>query len=259
MHQIANHWTILITFTSQYKHFKVFSYRKCPLQQQRGITRRCHIQTDIWGRELKVCLALTCLFPTPLSVMFVLYCHTTRFEDLCWRAISTDIYKSYTQSRTEKGSNTHTPPLVCSDALTHIRKHIFCCVMRQRSYACQPSTAHTNTCASAKNKTRKNKAVPILCTCLLLFTWYCRNVAPLPCSTPRSAAALHKTSAPKSHTAAAASHWAAVEQKKGSWHPVNADKRTPSKSLTLFFFIKNKLVPHGTRRRASIYNLGLYR
>lgn len=108
MHQIANHWTFLITFTSQYKHFKVFSYIKCLLQQQRGVTRRCHIQTDIWGRGLKVCLALTCLFPTPLSVMFVLYCHTTRFEDLCWRAISTDIYKSYTQSCAEKGSNTHT-------------------------------------------------------------------------------------------------------------------------------------------------------
>lgn len=166
MHQIANHWTILITFTRQCKHFKVFSYIKCPLQQQRGIKYWCQIQTDIWGRVFKVCLALTCLFPTPLSVMFVLYCHTTRLEDLCWRAISTDIYKSYTQSHTEKGSNTRHHR--CSFAVMHLHTlgNTAFVVWWDRevthAVSLSPSTAHTNTCARAKNSSNA-----LVSSCLL--------------------------------------------------------------------------------------------
>lgn len=119
--------------------------------------------------EFKVCLALTCLFPTRLSVMYVLYCHTTQhfFRTSVGMPFSLTFTNHAHCFIHKKGSNAHSrsPDIKANTkclgqysplTYTYIFGNMYCCVMRQ-----SVPTHHqhqTNTCITAIAKTKYTKA-----------------------------------------------------------------------------------------------------
>lgn len=173
MHQIANHWTFLITFTSQYKHFKVFSYINVHYSSREA----SHV--DVTYRRISE--EEDSRFVWPWHVCFRLLSQLCLFFIVTQHDLRTSVggpfpltFINHTHSLVQRKGQTHTPPLVCSDALTHIRKHIFCCVMRQRSYACPshchhpPHTQiHVPVQRTQHAKTRRCRSYALVSSCLL--------------------------------------------------------------------------------------------